>query len=242
VTGAVEVRGDARAGSLARPQLLLLDAGNTLVFLDHAAVAQAAATVSVQVSAEALERGEPTAKRRYEQALRQGVSHEDGWQLYMRSIYEAAGVSAEQAVQATKGAQTEHERFNLWRKVPPDLKPALDRALAGGIRLGVVSNSEGKLDALFERVGLHGYFEHVVDSALEGVRKPDPEIFHRALRRFGVPASAALYAGDIPQVDVDGARGAGLDGVLIDPFDHYADYREARRFDSVAALIDTLLG
>ena len=94
---------------------------------------------------------------------------------------------------------------------------------------------------LFESLGLAAQFELVVDSALEGVRKPDPEIFRRALARMGgVAPSAALYAGDIPSVDVVGARAAGMEGVLIDTFDHFPDYRDAPRFASVSALLAAL--
>lgn len=219
------------------PALLLLDAGNTLVFLDHAALSEAAHSVGLEVSADALRDAEPKAKRRYEAAMKGGVSHEAGWDLQMQAIYELAGLHAEQAAHAARAAKEAHDVFNLWRKVPDDLKPALLRAKQAGIRLGVVSNSEGKLDDLFARVGLTDIFEHVVDSALEGVRKPDPEIFVRALARFGVAPERTLYAGDIPQVDVDGSRGVGMDAVLIDALDHYPDYHDAPRFRSIGELV-----
>jgi putative hydrolase of the HAD superfamily len=76
-----------------------------------------------------------------------------------------------------------------------------------------------------------------VDSALEGVRKPDPEIFRRALARMGVSAERAIYAGDIPSVDVDGAHAAGMQAALIDPLDFYPDHTSSRRFASVAELV-----
>lgn len=222
---------------LQAPALLLLDAGNTLVFLDHAALSEAAAQADVHVTGDALLRAEPEAKRRYEAAMARGVSHEDGWTLQMQAIFEAAGVSSPQAGQAAEAARREHERFNLWRKVPHDLPAALDSALAAGIRLGVVSNSEGKLDELFARVGLTRFFERVIDSAFEGVRKPDPEIFRRALSRFEIAAEQAFYAGDIPRVDVDGARDVGMRAALIDALDHYPDYTDAPKFHSVCELV-----
>lgn len=225
---------------LVKPALLLLDAGNTIVFLDHEALSAAARHAHLTVSAEALRHAEPIAKRRYEQAMKAGISHESGWDLQMQAMYESAGLDAEAARRATEAAREAHAEFNLWRRVPDGLADALDRAVGMGIRLGVVSNSEGQLDSLFGRLGLSRHFEHVVDSALEGVRKPDPEIFRRALERFGVKAERSLYAGDIPQVDVDGARAAGLDAVLIDPLNHYPEYTEAPRFASVIDLVHAL--
>ncbi len=47
-------------------------------------------------------------------------------------------------------------------------------------------------------------------SGEEGVRKPDPEIFRRALVRLGVAAHEALFVGDHPVADIEGAHGAGL--------------------------------
>jgi FMN phosphatase YigB (HAD superfamily) len=57
-----------------------------------------------------------------------------------------------------------------------------------------------------------------------------------------VGAADTMYAGDIPNVDVDGARAAGLDAVLIDTLSHYPDYTGAPRFVSVAALVEALCG
>jgi HAD superfamily hydrolase (TIGR01509 family) len=225
---------------LRKPQVLLFDAGNTLVFLDHDALAYAASELAPQLTGTLLRRTEPLAKKSYEAGLSSGMSHEEGWLLYVRTIFEAAGLDRPRAVEATLLARAAHDEFNLWRKVPDGLHAALQSGLSAGLRFGIVSNSEGKLMELLERVSIAQYFEHVVDSALEGVRKPDPEIFWRALSRMGVGAADTLYAGDIPNVDVDGARAAGLDAVLIDTLSHYPDYTGAPRFASVSALIETL--
>jgi putative hydrolase of the HAD superfamily len=220
--------------------VLLLDAGNTLVYLDHEALAECTREAETPVEAAALARAEPLAKRRYETQLTGGLSHEQGWDLYMRVLLEGGGLGPAAATQALVVIKREHARFNLWRKVPSGLPEALERARSQGLRLAVVSNSEGQLNQLFEQVGLAAHFELVVDSALEGVRKPDPEIFRRALNRLGVAPTDALYAGDIPSIDVVGARAAGMEGVLIDTFDHYPDYTDAPRFASTCALLEAL--
>jgi putative hydrolase of the HAD superfamily len=226
--------------ALSRPKVMLFDAGNTLVFLDHDALADAGRGAGIPVAGSALRDAEPTAKRRYEAELTKGLSHEAGWHLYVRTLFSVAGTSGDEAVRATAAAWQAHERLNLWRKVPDDLRAGLARGRACGIRYGVVSNSEGKLAGLLAHLRLDGWFEHVVDSALEGVRKPDPEIFRRALSRMGASASETMYAGDIPHVDVDGARAAGITGVLIDTLGHYPAYDGAPRFSSVFALMEAL--
>jgi putative hydrolase of the HAD superfamily len=222
------------------PKVLLFDAGNTLVFLDHDALAAAAREISGGLAGAALRRAEPLAKKSYEAGLSAGMSHEDGWHLYVRTIFEGAGLGFVEAAEAARVARVVHDDFNLWRKMPEELPAALARGLNAGLRYGIVSNSEGRLSELLERVGILPFFEQVVDSALEGVRKPDPEIFKRALSRMHASAAEAMYAGDIPNVDVDGARAAGLDAVLIDTLGHYPLYTGAPRFASVAALIAEL--
>ena len=213
---------------------LLLDAGNTVVFLDHGAVAEV-----VGLGAGAVERAEPVAKRRYERALSEGASHEDGWAVFMGALCQAAGAvgAVERHVERLRAA---HDELNLWRRVPDDLGDALAGARALGYRVGIVSNSEGKLGALFEAVGLGDAFDLVVDSAILGIRKPDPAIFRYALDALGADADASWYAGDLPDVDVAGARGAGMNAALIDPLDHYAEYDDAPRYPSVAALVRAL--
>ena len=77
----------------------------------------------------------------------------------------------------------------------------------------MVSNSDGRVEQALAAAGLRHYFDVVIDSALVGVEKPDPRIFHAALEALGVAPEEALYVGDLYDIDVLGARAAGLDAV-----------------------------
>lgn len=224
-----------------RPQALLLDAGDTLIFFDAAAVARELGALGVAVAPAALDGALHDAKRAYQARLATGHRHEDGWNVLMTELLARAGVAPELARAHLPALRAIHDDFYFWRKVPFDLVAALQRARSHGVRLAIVSNSEGRLRSVLERVGLLAYFELVIDSHLEGVQKPDPEIFRRALARLGVPAERAVYAGDIPEVDVDGAERVGLHGVLIDGSDGYAALTGVARARSVAQLIDVLI-
>ena len=95
-----------------------------------------------------------------------------------------------------------------------DVRNTLETLRARAVKTALVTNGGAdrqrrKIDAL----GLSSSFDAILISEVEGVRKPDPEIFGRALARCGVDASAALYVGDHPDVDIGGALGAGLHAV-----------------------------
>jgi FMN phosphatase YigB (HAD superfamily) len=67
-------------------------------------------------------------------------------------------------------------------------------------------------------VSLRDYLDAVVDSAVVGYEKPDPEIFRCALRDVGADPATTLHVGDLYDADVVGARRAGLHALLLDPF------------------------
>jgi putative hydrolase of the HAD superfamily len=221
--------------------LLCLDAGNTVIFLDHGAVSAVLAREGFTVAPEALVRAEGEAKRAIgtsESAPAiEGFSAHAGWSSMVRTMIERAGISREDSARCVRALWREHDEFNLWRRVPEGLREALDAVRAAGVRVCIVSNSEGKLGPLFDRLSLSHHFDHVIDSALVGVEKPDPRIFALALERFNVPASRALHLGDTVATDVDGARNAGIRTALIDPFGHYeGQFSELARVPDVASV------
>ena len=224
-----------------RPEALLLDAGDTLIFMDYSALAEALATLGEHVAPEQLERSMAVAKSAYQTVVRENAQHEHGWFVLMRSLLLEAGIGPERAEGLLRPLRTIHEDFYFWRSAPKDLADALFRARGAGIRLGVVSNSEGRLQSVLDRIGLADWFEVIVDSHLEGVAKPDPEIFLRALTRMGVAPERAIYAGDMPEIDLVGANAAGMYGVLVDAFGTYVARPELPRVASVTQLVDELL-
>lgn len=214
---------------------LLLDAGNTIVYLDHDVVGDI-----VGLDADRLREAEGVAKRRYEERLQRSRNHEDGWRVFVGGLLESAGATGDIDAQVTR-LRAIHDEKNLWRRVPSELPAALQRIRDAGWHVGIVSNSEGRLVEILETVGVLRFFDVVIDSGVVGVSKPDPRIFELALEALGVGPSSAIYAGDVPDVDVVGARAAGMDAVLIDTLDHYPDYVEAPRFQKTATFIDSLL-
>jgi putative hydrolase of the HAD superfamily len=117
-----------------------------------------------------------------------------------------------QALERLRGA---FRRADAWR-VFPDVHPTLKGLRRMGARLGVVSNWDSHLPEVLGLLELADYFEVVGVSHLEGVEKPAPAIFHRVLRRMEIGPEQALHIGDTRELDIDGARAAGVDARLID--------------------------
>jgi putative hydrolase of the HAD superfamily len=101
--------------------------------------------------------------------------------------------------------------------------PTLDRLRDAGVSLGVISNFEEWLERLLETLGVTDYFPVRVISGIEGVEKPDPEIFRIALERAGVAAEESVYVGDHPFFDIEAAEDVGMVAVLIDRRGRYPD-------------------
>lgn len=224
-----------------RMTTVFLDAGGVLVFPNWARVAAALAEQGVQTSAETLSVAEPRAKRRLDtdHTVQSSDDAKRGW-WYFNLILEEAGVALSAATDAALEKLHEYHRTeNLWELVPADVAPTLDRLRAAGLQLVVVSNANGRLRHLFERLDLATRVDVLFDSFEEGVEKPDPRLFEIALARSGATRETTVHVGDLYHVDVVGARAAGLQAVLIDPARLY-DGIDCPRIHALPELCDVL--
>jgi putative hydrolase of the HAD superfamily len=92
------------------------------------------------------------------------------------------------------------------------------QALKGRVKIGLVSNFDHgpTCHAILRHEGIADLFDATLVSVDFGRRKPHPAIFHEALRQLGAAAGEALFVGDTPADDVEGALGAGLDAAWLD--------------------------
>lgn len=97
-----------------------------------------------------------------------------------------------------------------------DVVPALSALREAGAKLAIVSNWDSGLPALLERLGLAAWFHAIVVSHLEGMEKPRPELFLRAVERLDGTPGDALHVGDVPGLDEAGAQAAGIASVIVD--------------------------
>lgn len=202
-------------------ETVFLDAGGVLIHPNFDRVAATLRVHGLNTTGEALRRVEPQAKRDLEDPSFVRSSDDDSRGLvYFATVLRRAGVPFDDRVRA---ALTElrayHAASNLWETPADGLIPFLNRLRARGLRRVVVSNANGTLHAHFDRLGLTPYFDAVFDSYVEKVEKPDPRFFEIALERSGSSRATTVHVGDFYEIDVVGARRAGLEAILLDPAD-----------------------
>ena len=92
-----------------------------------------------------------------------------------------------------------------------DVRSTLDELRRRRLKLAVVTNGPSVLQRRKLAVlGIEQMFDAILVSEEEGVRKPDAGIFQRALQRCGIGPREALFVGDHPIADIEGAHNAGL--------------------------------
>jgi putative hydrolase of the HAD superfamily len=122
----------------------------------------------------------------------------------------------------------------------PDAYPALTALRERGLTLGAVSNWVWNLPELLHSLDLVSHFDFIAASARIGYEKPHPRIFEWALEQARVEPSAVIHVGDHVDADVLGARGVGIEGVLIDRRGRYAP-DEVPEGTSVIRALDELV-
>ncbi|MGG3912819.1 HAD family hydrolase [Rossellomorea vietnamensis] len=96
----------------------------------------------------------------------------------------------------------------------PHLHCMLDELQSWGIQLGMITNGFGRfqMDNILA-LEIEPYFQEILVSEWEGVKKPDPEIFKRAIQRLHVKPEECIFVGDHPEYDVYGAQKIGMKGI-----------------------------
>lgn len=220
--GADGTRGQAAASgppaAADRIRAVLLDALGTLVGLEPPAPHLVAALAARGVRVTPAQAG---AAARAEMAHYRAEHHRAGTPEGLRVVREECaqvlGRALAPAVDRLAGDELVEVLLSGFRFFAYPEAPAVLAALRGrGLALVVCSNWDLSLHEVLARTGLQELLDGAVVSAVEGVAKPDPALFARALAAAGdVPPGAALHVGDSVDADVEGARAAGVRAVLI---------------------------
>lgn len=110
----------------------------------------------------------------------------------------------------------------------PNLVSILEELRRNNLVLGIITNGKGKFQMdNIEALGIKKYFQTILISEWEGIKKPDPKIFKRAMEKLDVLPNESIFVGDHPENDVKAAQDTGMKGIWMkDPHskDVDADY------------------
>ena len=208
-------------------RFIFFDVGNTLLFPNRARMlAPLPAEKHPTLPAwQALER---RTKQEFDQGLMSGrVDHGFWWTFHTYLLQQCDSMD-----DSVRNALIENTQNSAnWDQILPGTRDALER-LRRQYAIAVISNADGKIDAVLRRCGICDCFASITDSGNVGHEKPHPAIFAAALREMKAEPAESLYVGDVYSVDYVGARNAGMQAVL---FDVAGAYRE-REFPRVESL------
>jgi FMN phosphatase YigB (HAD superfamily) len=208
---------------------LFFDAGNTLLLYDYGMVARTVSRTGFEVTADQVMRAEYQVRfevdrlvapylidphreiPRMADILPYGNFH--AHLLSLIGVPERLIPELDEALREISGA--------LWSSADPGTRGVLDGLKRRGHRLHVISNSDGSVEGLLREAGLRETLEHVFDSHVVGLEKPNPAFFRHAMRTAGARPEQSAYFGDFYSIDYLGSRAAGMTGVLFDRGDLY---------------------
>ncbi|XP_041094396.1 haloacid dehalogenase-like hydrolase domain-containing protein 3 [Polyodon spathula] len=180
-----------------------------------------ARSLGLQLEPESVERAFRLAYKSQHQrfpnyGLSQGLSSREWWQHVVQETFSLCGVQGERALEPL--AERLYRGFSgahNWEAFP-DVERALEQCRRLGLRMGVVSNFDQRLEQVLDSCGLRKHFDFVVTSESAGVAKPDGRIFREALRLSGLTEpSRAAHIGDDYWNDYRAAREQGMQSYLL---------------------------
>jgi 2-haloalkanoic acid dehalogenase type II len=141
--------------------------------------------------------------------------HKHLFQDALRSTLESLGGEADDDLLA-RHRRMQWEAHARDFALRPGVRETLAELRARGLHLGMVSNiDDDQLDHLLEVAGVRADFDSVLSSEAARSCKPQPGIFHEALRRAACEPHQAVFVGDSLFHDVGGANRLGMRSVLI---------------------------
>jgi len=213
---------------------IFFDVGGTIVLANYGSTLEPLMVRGIRPTDAELAAAEKAAKSRLDsQILQPGkIAVDSGyWDNYYTALLQNLGLE-DTELKSDLIART--RTSSNWNRLADGVEATL-RELGRKYRLGIISNSDGRIADLLRQIGLLELFASVTDSGIVGHEKPDPRIFISALQSIGVSAQQAAYVGDIYSVDYLGARAVGMKAILMDAAGVYRDH-PVERIDSLQQL------
>lgn len=219
-----------------------LDVGGVVLVPDHGMIAHALTVAGVRYDRSCFADGHYVAMAEVDRAR----SHPEVMTDYAGAFLRAVGVDGPDLA-AAEAALVPVLVSPVWNQPVPGARAAAARLAAAGVRLAVTSNSDGTVEDGLRRHevlqigdGPGTPVEHISDSGVLGVHKPDPAMFLATAGGLGLVPERICHIGDAGGYDADGAAAVGMWAVHVDPLGLCPD--DHTHVASLADFVDRLLG
>jgi HAD superfamily hydrolase (TIGR01509 family) len=203
---------------MARIRYVFFDVGNTLLFPNRGCIL-APLPASQHPTLEQWQELERRTKREFDQGMGVGsVDHSFWWTFHTYLLMDRDAHDGKLRDALVENTQNSGN----WDQILPGTRDALER-IRSQHEIAVISNADGRIDAVLRRCGIEDVFASITDSGIVGKEKPHPAVFEAALGKMNAAAAESLYVGDVYSVDYAGAVNVGMQAVL---FDVAGTYRE----------------
>ena len=215
---------------MAKRRFIFFDVGNTLLFPNRARML-APLAADRHPTLERWQALERLTKQEFDTGMMGGkVDHGFWWTFHTHLLEELDALD-----DGVRDALVENTQKSAnWDQILPGTREALER-IRQDYAIAVISNADGRIDAVLQRCGIADCFQSITDSGIVGHEKPHPAIFEAALLDMKAEAAESLYVGDVYSVDYVGARQAGMQAVLLDVAGAYRE-KGYPRVESLAEL------
>jgi putative hydrolase of the HAD superfamily len=204
---------------------------------------QALQEFGINASPRELERGLLIADRNYfeesaRSPIRERSTEEQGmiYIQYQKTVLSEAGVNVPEELILKIMDRLQQLYGGLTFAIFDDVLSTLKELKEQNFTMGLLTNLPSGIDSICENLGVKPYLDFIVTSAEAGADKPNPAIFRLALERAGVNSTEAVHVGDQYHLDIIGARGVGINTILLDRFDFYPDVNDCPRIQSLTEL------
>jgi len=215
---------------MAKRRYIFFDVGNTLLFPNRPRML-APLPQEKHPSLEAWQALERRTKKEFDDGFISGEIDHDFWWTFHTHLLNELNI-LDDAVRDELVVNTQNSAN--WDQILPGTREALER-IRQRYAIAVISNADGRIDAVLSRCGICDCFASITDSGNVGHEKPHPAIFAAALEQMKADPAESLYVGDVYSVDYVGARNAGMQAILFDVAGAYRG-QEHPRVESLSEL------
>jgi HAD superfamily hydrolase (TIGR01549 family) len=156
---------------------------------------------------------------------------------YQKTVLSEVGIPVSQQLVSQLVQRMRELNVSMKFVLFDDVTTTLTAVKEQRVTVGLLTNLQHEINTMCVELGIAPYIDFTATSGEVGADKPRPPIFLRALERAGVKPAEAIHVGDQYQNDVLGARGVGINPILLDRDDLYPEINDCPRIRSLTEVV-----